>query len=457
MTPIVPANRSRIAGESAATARLALPLVFAQLSAVGMNVIDTLLAGHLDAGTLGAVAVGTSVWTLAIVIAIGVMMAVPPSVAHLVGGGQRQSIAPLFQQALWLAMLLGIGLGIVVATAGPLLFGVIGIDAQLVPDARRFLRAIAFGAPAFTLFLALRGLCEGLGRTRPSLYFSFLGLVLLGPIGYVLMYGRFGLPPLRALGSGIATACVLWIQGLAMLAYVLLRRHFGDLRLLARFGRPDPRAIGGLLRLGVPMGVTVFMEASLFIAVALALATLGTGVIASHQIAVNVASVAFMIPLGIAMATTIRVGHAAGRADADGVRRAGLAGFGLTVLTQVGSAAIMIGMPDRVASWYTHDPAIVALAAQLLVLAGLFQLSDGIQVAANGALRGLKDTRVPMFLTTFAYWGIGMPAGLWLAFRAGYGARGMWIGLIAGLSVAAALLSLRFWRVARRDLVPAHG
>jgi MATE family multidrug resistance protein len=137
------------------------------------------------------------------------------------------------------------------------------------------------------------------------------------------------------------------------------------------------------------------------------------------------------------------------------VRRAGLAGFGLTLLTQLLSAAIMIGMPARVASWYTHDPAIVLLAAQLLVLAGLFQLSDGIQVAANGALRGLKDTRVPMFLTTFAYWGIGMPVGLWLAFRAGYGARGMWIGLIAGLSVAAVLLSLRFWRVARREFAPA--
>ncbi len=456
MFSIVPANRARIAGELSATARLALPLVFAQLSAVGMNVIDTVLAGHLDAVTLGAVAVGTSVWTLTIVAAIGVMMAVPPSVAQLVGGGRREAIAPLFRQTLWLALLLGVVLGIVVAVLGPLLFGAIGVAEEIVPDARRFLHAIAFGAPGLALFFALRGLCEGLGLTRPSLYFSFLGLVLLGPIGYVLMYGRFGVPPLRALGSGIATACVLWIQALAMLGYVLGRRHFRDLGLLARFDRPDWRAIRGLLRLGVPMGVTVFMEASLFIAVALALATLGTDVIASHQIAVNVASVAFMVPLGIAMATTIRVGHAAGGGDAAGVRRAGLAGFGLVLGTQALSAGVMIGMPGQVALWYTRDPAVIALAAQLLVLAGLFQFSDGIQVAANGALRGLKDTRVPMFLTTLAYWGIGMPVGWWLAFRGGFGARGMWIGLIAGLSVAALLLSLRFWRVARHGYATSH-
>lgn len=449
MPPIVPARRARIAGELTTTARLALPLVFAQLAAVGMNVIDTVLAGHLDAVTLGAVAVGTSVWTLAIVAVIGIMMAVPPSVAQLVGGDRRDQVAALFRQALWLALGLGLALGGLVAAFGPLLFGLIGVAPDLVPDARRFLHAVAFGAPALALFFALRGLCEGLGLTRPSLYFSMLGLVLLGPVGYVLMYGRLGLPPLRALGSGIATAGVLWVQALAMLGYVLRRRHFRDLGLLARFDRPDRRAIGALLRLGVPMGITVFMEASLFIAVALALATLGTEVIASHQIAVNVASVAFMVPLGIAMATTIRVGHAAGRGDAPGVRRAGMAGFGLVLATQALSAAVMIGMPGRVALWYTGEPAVVTLAAQLLVLAGLFQFSDGIQVAANGALRGLKDTRVPMFLTTLAYWGIGMPVGWWLTFRGGFGARGMWIGLIAGLSVAALLLSLRFWRVTR--------
>jgi MATE family multidrug resistance protein len=156
-----------------------------------------------------------------------------------------------------------------------------------------------------------------------------------------------------------------------------------------------------------------------------------------------------MVPLGIAMATTVRVGHAVGRGDPQGVRDAGLVGLGLTLVAQGVSALLMLTIPERIAGLYTIDSTVIALAAQLLILAGLFQFSDGLQVAAAGALRGLKDTRVPMLITTFAYWGVGMPVGWWLAFRAGLGARGMWMGLIAGLSMAAVLLTTRFWRLAR--------
>jgi MATE family multidrug resistance protein len=449
------ARRPRLARELKEMLRLALPLVFGQLSAIGMNVIDAMLGGHLDAHTLGAVAVGTSVWSLALVIVIGVMLALPPSIAQLNGAGRRREIGPLFRQALWLAVALGVLLLIAVRAAGPLLVAAIGVDAALLPDVARFLHAIAFGAPALALFFTLRGLSEGFGLTRPTMYFSLLGLTLLGPIGYVLMYGRLGLPRLGALGSGIATATVLWIEALAFLGYVATRRHYRVLALFARFEAPRPAMIVELLHIGVPMGVSLFMEASLFVAVALAIGTLGTDVVASHQIAINVASVTFMVPLGIAMATTVRVGHAVGRGDADGVRDAGFVGLLLTLVAQSVSALLMLTVPERIASLYTADAAVIALAAQLLVLAGLFQFSDGMQVAASGALRGLKDTRVPMLITTFAYWGVGMPVGWWLAFRAGYGARGMWMGLIAGLSMAAVLLSTRFWRLARAT--PALG
>ena len=443
------AQEPRIARELKEMLRLALPLVTGQLSAIGMNVVDAMLAGHLDAHTLGAVAVGTSVWSLALVAAIGVMLALPPSVAQLNGGGRRDEIGPLFRQALWLAVTLGILLWIGVRIGGPVLVAAIGVDARLIPDVTRFLHAISYGAPALALFFALRGLSEGFGLTRPTMYFSLLGLALLGPVGYVLMYGRLGFPALGALGSGIATACVLWIEALAFLAYVATRRHYRELQLFAQFDKPNPTAIRDLLRLGVPMGVSVFMEASLFVAVALAIGTLGTDVVASHQIAINVASVTFMVPLGIAMATTVRVGHAVGRGDVEGVREAGLAGLLLTLIAQGISALLMLTVPQHIAALYTADATVIALAAQLLVLAGLFQFADGMQVAASGALRGMKDTRVPMLITTFAYWGVGMPVGWWLAFPIGYGARGMWMGLIAGLSMAALLLSARFWRLAR--------
>ena len=434
------------------TLRLAVPLVFGQLSAIGMTVIDAMLAGHLDAHTLGAVAIGASVWTLAIVVAIGVMMALPPSIAQLSGAGRKDAIAPLFRQALWLALMLGVLLGGAIRFGGATLVAGIGIDPLLVRDVIRFLHAIAFGAPALTWFFALRGLSEGLGMTRPTMYFSLVGLLLLGPIGYVLMYGALGIPHMGAQGSGLATAIVLWLQAIAFSIYVARRRHYRDLHLFARFEKPDMRAFAMLLHIGVPMGITLLMEAGLFVTVALAVGTLGTDVVAGHQVAVNVASVAFMVPLGLAMATTVRVGHAVGRGDAQNVRDAGLVGIALTLVTQSVSSGLMLLLPHRIAALYTSDPTVIALAAQLLVLAGVFQFSDGIQVAANGALRGLKDTRIPMFITMFAYWCVGMPIGWWLAFPQGLGARGMWMGLIAGLSMAAILLSRRFWKLARRPL-----
>ncbi len=171
---------------------------------------------------------------------------------------------------------------------------------------------------------------------------------------------------------------------------------------------------------------------------------LGTVAIDGHQIAINVASVTFMLPLGLALAVTVRVGNAAGRGDAEAVRWAGFTGVALTFLTQSVSASLMLSIPHAIAHIYSGDPRVIALAAQLLVLAGIFQFSDGIQVVSNGALRGLKDTRVPMFITVFAYWVVGMPTGAWLAFRAGHGVRGMWMGLIAGLTAAAILLLARW-------------
>ncbi len=446
MPAILPTERSPLARELSATAWLAAPLVLGQLSAVGMNVIDTVLAGHLDRHTLGAVAVGTNVWVLALVTIIGTMMAMQPSVAQLHGAGRDGDIGSLFRQSLWIALPLGIVLGLLIALAGPLLYPLIGVEPELVGDATGFLHAVAFGAPALATTFAMRGVSEGIGLTRPTMYFGLLGLAVLAPLGYVFMYGPFGLPRLGAFGCGLATALVLWLQCAAFAVWLRTRPAYRGLHLFTRLERPDRHAIGELLRVGAPIAVTLLMEAGLFVAVALAIGRLGTATMASHQIAINVSSVAFMIPLGIAMATTVRVGHAAGRGDREGVRLAARAGLILVFAMQIVSASLLAGLPHGIAALYTGDEAIIALAAQLLVLAAIFQVSDGLQAAGNGALRGIKDTRVPMLYTMVAYWGVGMPVGAWLAFRADMGAHGMWIGLIAGLSVAAVLLNWRFWR-----------
>jgi len=309
--------------------------------------------------------------------------------------------------------------------------------------------AISSGAPALTGYFALRGLSEGVGLTRPTMYFGFLGLVLLAPIGYVLMYGGFGLAPRGAQGSGMATAIVLWLQFAAFASYIATRRHYRVFSPFGRFDAPSWHAIFELLRLGVPMGISLLMEAGLFVAAALLIGSLGATIVASHQIALNVASITFMLPLGLAMATTVRVGRAVGAGDADGVRYAGFVGIGASLATQLISCSVMALFPHRIAAMYTDDGGVAALAAQLLLFAAIFQFSDGIQVTANGALRGLKDTTVPMLFTMLAYWGIGMPLGYFLGFREGMGAVGMWIGLIAGLTAAAVLLLARFARQVR--------
>jgi len=446
----LPETRVRATHEFGATWRLAGPLIAGQLFGIGMNVVDVMLAGHLGAHVLGAVAIGASVWTFPLMGIVGVMMALPPSIAQLNGAGRREETAPLFRQAVWLGLTVGIGMQLALWWLGPLVVAATGVTPALARDVAAFLRAISFGAPAFALYMACRGFSEGLSITRPTMVFGFLGLLLLAPVGYVLMYGGLGLTGLGSLGSGIATALVCWAQALGFIVYLRLSRRYRRLGWQTGSWRPDFTAILHLLRIGLPMAATVLMEAGLFGAAGLVIGRLGEDAVASHQVALNVAAVAFMVPLGLAMATTVRVGNAVGRGDRGGVWRAGITGISFTLVTQLVSGSVMLLLPGMLVWVYTNDPLVAAGAAGLLQLAGIFQLSDGIQVASNGALRGLKDTRIPMFITGFAYWGIGMPVGWWLCFSQGLGARGMWMGLIAGLTAAAVLLFWRFASLSRR-------
>jgi MATE family multidrug resistance protein len=398
------------------------------------GVVAVMLAGHLNADVLGAVAVGNSIWNLALMALVGVMMAVSPSVAHLDGARRHDETAALFVQAAWIAVVLGAVLGMAVFRAGPALADLAGIDPALHAGVRGFLRAVGPGAPAVGLFLACRGLCDGLSRTHVSMGFALLGLAVLAPLGWVLMYGRFGFPALGAEGAGIATAAMCWVQSLAFLAWLRLSPATAGLGWAGLRLAPDPAAIAVLLEVGM------------FSTAALLIARFGPAAVAGHQIAMNVAALCFMVPLGLGMAITVRVGNAVGRADPAGVRRAVTAGLALVLVTQAISCSLLLSLPRAIAALYTTDPAVLDAAAGLLLLAAIFQFSDGIQVAAAGALRGLKDTRVPMLITAVSYWGVGMPAGLYFAFAAGLRTPGLWIGLIAGLTVAAVLLSTRLHR-----------
>lgn len=424
---------------------LALPLVLSQISSMAMNIVDTVLAGRHGPVTLAAVGVGSAVWSVVILVSIGVLMAVPPTISQLNGANRRTDIGPVFRQALWLALALGVGLFFVVR-AGALALGPLGITAEARPEAVAFLRAISWGAPGLALYFCLRNLSEGVAWTLPSMVAGLAGLAALVPLGWGLMFGA----GLGAAGLGYAVATVLSLQSAALALYLWRSPRFADLDLFARFDPPRWAPIRELLALGLPMGVSVFMEGSLFVATALIIGTLGTTPMAAHQVAILAASLFFMVPLGVAMATTVRVGHAVGAGDPSAVRWAAAAGYALAMLAQTASAVILVAFGAWLAGLVSQEPAVVSLAALLMAYAAVFQYPDGLQALSAGALRGLKDTRVPMVITVLSYWGLGLPLGAWLGLHQGLGAPGLWTGLIVGLSAAATLLGWRFWRLARR-------
>jgi MATE family multidrug resistance protein len=444
----------RFRHDVARTARLAAPLAAGHLASGLVSFVDALVAGHHGTATLAAVSVGTALLWLPLLAPMGILMALPPAVSRLDGAGQRADIAPLFRQALWLAGGLGLVLFALLSVM-PLLLRPMGITPDIVPGVVGFLQAVRWGIPAFTLYLSMRYLSDGLHWSLPTMLLGFGGLCVLAPLAYVLTNGRLGFPELGAAGIGMATSVMFWLQALGFAGYLARSRRFADLQLFAHWQWPHAAALRALLKSGLPIGITITMEGGLFAVTALLIARLGEVPVAAHQVALNVATLCFMLPFGIAEATTVRVGHAFGRGDRRGIRHAAFAGLALAMATQAGSALLLVLGHHAIAALYSADPVVIALGGSLLLYAALFQFPDGVQVVSAGALRGLQDTRVPMWLAALAYWGIGMPVGAWLGLGLGFGPRGMWLGLTAGLLVAAILMARRFLRTSARLPMPA--
>ena len=437
-----PAAPARFSTEIRATGWLALPLVLGHLSTGLISFVDNVIAGHHGTDTLGAVTVGTALLWLPMLVPIGTLISLTASVSQLHGAGRHAQIAPLFRQALWLSLLLSAVMFAFLSLA-PLLLPMMDIASELIPGATGFLHAVRWGVPALTLFFCMRYLTEGMHWTLPTMLLGFGGLLVLAPLGWVLANGHAGLPELGATGLGIASAVTMWLQAIGFALYLGWTRRFAHLRLFSRFEWPDPAQIGQLLRTGLPIGITVLMEGGLFIVTALLIGRIGAVEASAHQIAINVAQLCFMIPMGVAEATTVRVGSAVGRGDPLGVKRAVWAGIVIVMATQLLSALVLLLGHDAVVGLYTDDLAVAALASTLLLFAAAFQFPDGLQVLSAGALRGMKDTKVPMFIAMVAYWGVGMSLGAGLGLGLGWGPQGMWVGLIAGLTAAAILMGLR--------------
>ena len=435
--------------ELRSTLRLAGPIVAAQLAFISMGFVDTVMVGRLGPEALAGVALGHTIFFFFATVGMGVTRAVGPMVSQAVGGREPTVAARSVRQGLWLTLALGILIFTVLSLLGPVLRWS-GQSAVAVEGAMAYLRAARWGILPFLGFAALRSFVEGLSRPMPVTLIALIGVGLNVGANELLMFGRWGLPALGLAGTGWATTIVFTSLFGALAVLVHRVRPFSEYDIFRRVRRPDGAYLRELLRVGGPMGVSRGIESSLFLVTTVMMGTLGTTALAAHQVALQCAAFTFMVPLGIGMAGTVRVGQAAGREDEGAARRAGSVAMSLATLFMVGTATLFVTLPRPLVGLYLDVSAsgnadVVALAVRLLGVAAVFQVFDGVQVSAHGALQGLKDTRVPMGIALVTYWGVGLTTGYYWGVREG-SPEGLWWGLVVGLATAAVLLVGRFHR-----------
>ena len=427
------------------TLRLAGPLVVALVAQMAMGVTDTILLGGIGGEALAAGGLGHSLFITTQVVLQGVLAAVSVLVAQARGAGDDDAVPALYWTGMLLTGLLAIPAFTLFSMAEPLLL-LAGEPPGLAHDVDTYVSVLRWGAPAALLEMGmLRAFMPAIGAGASILWTTLIATFVNGFLCYGLIHGVWGLPEMGLRGGAAATVIVWTVLAIALLALVHLKP--GRRRFVA-WACPRAAMLGGMLRLGLPIAATFAVETGLFLAVALLIGLLGPAPLAAQQVALNVVSVAFMVPLGIAQAANVRVGNRVGAGDALGARRAGLVAIGLGAGFELLAAMINVLAPDAVAALFIDpiDAEAFGIAVGLLGVAAVFQIADGVQSVAGGALRGLGDTSTPFLLAALGYWGIGFPAAWWLTMRTGAGAAGAWWGLAAGLIIVAVLLTMRFLR-----------
>jgi MATE family multidrug resistance protein len=411
----------RFGRETKVLLSIAWPLIVNNLSVAGMNFTDAVMAGRLGAESLAAVAVGGSVWFMGFALVLGVLMAISPISARHYGAGDVALIGRYTRQGVYLGIFLAIPIMLFAWFLSASTLTAIGIDIAFRDMTVGYVKMISLGAPGMFIFLALRFTTEGIGYTKPIMYTS--------------------------IGCGLASGITMWIIAIILATYMISSRVYEPLDLFSRLSPMRPSVLKEIVYLGVPIAITITAEAGLFNAVSILMGTLGPEITAAHQIAINFASTMFMVPLALNSAITIRVGHSLGRGDLEYARFAG--GFGIFVcaLFMACSATFLLLFRDVVVSMYTQDTAVKGIAISLLLMAAIFQVADGIQIGAAGALRGYKDTRLPMAINIFAYWVIAFPLAYMAAVTYKLPPNYIWGGFVAGLSVAAIMLTWRYARI----------
>ncbi|MEP7028501.1 MAG: MATE family efflux transporter [Candidatus Eisenbacteria bacterium] len=420
---------------------LAAPVVFVQVGLMAMGVVDTILVGRVSADALAAVALGNMYFMTVAMLGMGVLFALDTVISQAVGAGDNAAVARGVQRGLVLAA------GMTVPSLLPLLlahpvFAALGQPAAVVPIAADFVWVSIPGLLPFFGFIVLRQSLQAMGRLRPIVISIVFANVLNALLGWMFIFGKLGAPALGAVGTGVASTIGRWAMALFLLA-VAWRDVRPALRPFTRAAL-DWEPLARMVRLGMPIGLQFVLEVGVFSLVGVMMGRMSAVALAGHQVAITLASLMFMVPLGISVSGAVLVGRAVGRRDADGARRAARLAIATSAVFMSLSALTMLLIPQWIARLYTTDTAVIAVAASLIPIAGVFQVFDGLQVTSGGVLRGFGETRSPMIANLVGYWALGFPISLALAFSAGLGPRGLWWGFVVGLGTVAMFL---LWRV----------
>ncbi len=451
------ANLSAWRAELSASLSLSWPIVLTNLAQTAIATTDVMLMGWLGSQTLAAGALGHNLYFAFLIFGIGLMTATSPLIAVELGR-KRHSVRDIrrtVRQGLWTTVAVTVPMWCILWNGEAILL-FLGQDPELSVVAAQYVRVMQWAILPFLAYIVLRSFFAALERPGWSLLFGLLAIPLNFLIGWSLMFGKFGLPTLGLAGVGIATFSSNLFMLIGLILVAVLHRKFRRYHLFGNFWRADWSRFRALWRIGTPIAMTSVFEVTIFNAAAFAIGHIGKQQLAAHMIALQLASIAFMVPFGIAQAATVRVGFAWGMQDSAGVTRAGWTCFGLGVGFMAITALIMLAIPETLIGLFidlAKEREVAAYAVSFLFMAAMFQLADGAQVVSAGMLRGLHDTRVPMLIAAFGYWGVGLPLGLILAFCTSLSGVGVWVGLVVALSLVAILM---IWRWTKRGTGTFH-
>ncbi|MDZ5473827.1 MATE family efflux transporter [Bacillus sp. 31A1R] len=434
-----------------------IPVLVTQLGMFSMNFFDTTMSGHYSPEALAGVAIGSSLWIPVFTGLSGILLAITPIVAQLVGGKKDHEVAYNVIQGSYLALIMAIIVMIVGAfSLNPILKGM-NLEREVYETAHDYLVALSFGMIPLFVYNVLRSFIDALGKTRVTMLITLLTLPINISFNYVLIYGKFGFPELGGVGAGYASAITYWLVTIISIFIIMKQKPFSEFQVFNKLYGISLRKWKEILLIGVPIGLSIFFETSIFSAVTLLMSNFDTATIASHQAALNFASFLYMIPLSISMALTIVVGFEVGAKRYKDAKEYSWIGVAMGVTLAVLCGIVLYLYREPIAGIYTSDANVLKLTAHFLIYALFFQLSDAIAAPIQGALRGYKDVNATFILSLISYWVIGLPFGYYLANSTDLGAFGYWIGLIVGLAAGAIGLSSRLIYIQRKKYSVVKG